>query len=93
MNSSLRSLKIQQRNLVVLMERLEKRLEKTYALNMAEASAIRVRIQKVAGMLVDVNDRILDMELYCLRVSYPVFTKCGKAPAGRKTVRVYAQAA
>lgn len=27
MNSSLRSLKIQQRNLVVLMERLEKRLE------------------------------------------------------------------
>jgi len=93
MNSSLRSLKIQQRNLVVLMERLEKRLEKAYALNMAEANAIRVRIQKVAGMLGDVNDRILDMEQYCLRVSYPVVTKCSKAPAGRKAVRVYAQAA
>ena len=75
------------------MERLEKRLEKAYALNLAEASAIRVRIQKVACMLGGVNDYILDMELYRLRVSYPVFTKCGKALAGRKTVRIYAQAA
>lgn len=92
MNNSIRSLhalKNMKGILVYRIETLEKRLaRRAYALSAKEVAAIGARIQVLADMLADVNDRIMDIDFNSFHVSYPVAKK-----AGRKVKLAYAPAA
>lgn len=92
MNNSIRSLhalKNMKGLLVYRIETLEKRLaRRAYALSAKEVAAIGARIQVLADMLADVNDRIMDIDFNSFHVSYPVAEK-----AGRKVKLAYAPAA
>jgi len=86
---SLESLKNMKGLLVHRIEVLEKRqARRAYALSAKEVAAIGARIQVLADMLADVNDRIMDIDFNSFHVSYPVAKK-----AGRKVKLAYAPAA